>query len=199
MAGGAVACLLSGYWYPVILGWLGRLLVASDRPERSDAILVLGGDFGGSRVLKGAELGVQGFAPRVLVSGPPYEDRFHSDLAIEFLVQKGYSRDLFLRVPHRARSTIEEALALAPELRRLNVRTAILVTSASHSRRAGIVFALFCPAVRFRSVPAADPHFDSDRWWTDKKWRRLFFSEWYKIVGTVLVEYPRHWIGRFSP
>jgi uncharacterized SAM-binding protein YcdF (DUF218 family) len=152
---------------------------------------VLGGDFWGPRVVKGAELATQGFAPYVLISGPPYRDRPESDLAIEFLVGKGYPRTLFRGYEHQAKSTIEEALALAPELKRLNIRRAILVTRASHSRRAGIVFHLFCPGIEFQAVPAADD-FKADQWWRDPYSRDVFYLEWQKIFGTVLWKYPEY-------
>ena len=191
-----VACLALICWrfYPVTLAALGQFLVRSDTPEHADAILVLGGDFWGPRVLKGAELGMQGFAPRVLISGPPYQNRPESELAIEFLAGKGYPKTLFLSLPHQARSTIEEAIALAPEMRRLNIHRAILVTRGSHSRRASIVFQLFCPGVYFVSVPATD-QFNALSWWSDPESRRLFSLEWSKIFGTILWKYPEFLIG----
>jgi uncharacterized SAM-binding protein YcdF (DUF218 family) len=191
-----VACLALICWrfYPVPLAAFGQFLVRSDTPEHADAILVLGGDFWGPRVLKGAELGVQGLAPRVLISGPPYQNRPESELAIEFLAGKGYPQTLFLSLPHQARSTIDEAIALAPEMRRLNIHRAILVTRGSHSRRATIVFQLFCPGVHFVSVPATD-QFNALSWWSDPESRRLFSSEWSKIFGTILWKYPEFLIG----
>src|SRR5258708_21245133 len=102
LASASILCVALVSWriYPLILAKLGEFLLEADQPERSDAILVLGGDFWGARVLKGAELGIQGFAPRVLISGPPYRNRPQSELAIEFLVQKGYPKALFVSLPN---------------------------------------------------------------------------------------------------
>ena len=122
-------------WHAQVLEQLGDFLIDSQPPERADLILVLGGDFWGPRVVKGAELGLQGFAPRVMISGPFYQGRPEGDLAIEFLVQKGYPRELFVSFAHYAASTIDEADAVAPELRRRGIRNVILVTRGSHSRR----------------------------------------------------------------
>ncbi len=179
-----------------ILDLPGEFLVKSDRLERCDAVLVLGGDFLGPRVLKGAELGATGYAPKVLISGPPYADRRESDDAIEFLVKRGYPRALFTGLPNEAKSTIEEAIALAPQLERLGVHNAILVTRASHSRRASIVFWLFCPKVRFRSVPAVEEVFKTHQWWTDPVSKERVTQEWSKILGTVLWRYPLFLVGR---
>src|SRR5262249_5871702 len=119
------------------------------------------------------------------------------EFAIEFLVQKGYPRSLFVSLPIQARSTIEEAIALVPYLQQLSVRRALLVTRASHSRRASIVFRLFCPNVRFRSVPAEDD-FQASNWWTAPSSKDLFYSEWSKIVGTVLWKYPVFRVGSMT-
>jgi uncharacterized SAM-binding protein YcdF (DUF218 family) len=189
-----LACVI--FWRP-ILNDLGQFLIASDSPEQVDAILVLGGDFYGPRVLRGAELGRQGFAPRVLITGPPYNDRPESELAIEFLVKNGYPRNLFVSLPHQAKSTIDEAIALAPQLARLNVKKAILVTRASHTRRAKIVFGLFCPGIHFYSVAAQDNLFKAEAWWSNSESNSLFFLEWSKIVATILLEYPWHRIAGF--
>lgn len=174
----------------------GEFLVCADIPEPADLILVIGGDFYGPRVLKGADLAIQGFAPMVLVSGPPYQHgRSEAEFGIDFLVVKGYPRQLFQAFGHHARSTVAEAIAVGAELRRREVHRVILVTSSYHSRRADIVFRLFCPGIHFISVPAPDPHYDPQHWWTDLSSRRLFFSECEKIVGSVLILYPSY---RFS-
>jgi uncharacterized SAM-binding protein YcdF (DUF218 family) len=149
-------------------------------------------------VVKAADLAMQGYAPLVLISGPPYGDgRPEGDFAIEFLTAHGYPKQLFAVFGHTARSTIEEAVALAPELRRRKVRRVILVTSAYHSRRADIVVRLFCDnGIQFISVPAPDQVYTPDRWWDDPNSRKVFLSEWMKIIGSVLWIYPKY---RFNP
>lgn len=182
-------------WQPVLTS-LGAFLVDSQPPQRADLVLVLGGDFWGPRVLTAAELARIGYAPIALISGPPYKDQPEGVLAIEFLVQKGYPRELFQVFGHLASSTIAEANALRGELARRKVKRVLLVTSSYHSRRAAIVFTLFCPGVRFISIPAPDSHYHVDEWWNDESSRRLFFSEWGKILGSVLVAYPAHVVSR---
>ena len=91
--------------------------------------------------------------PVVLISGTPYQGRPEGEVAIEFLAKQGYPTRLFDSFAHNARSTIQEAVALRPELRRRHVQRVILVTSEFHSRRSSIVFGLFCPGIHFISVP----------------------------------------------
>jgi uncharacterized SAM-binding protein YcdF (DUF218 family) len=178
------------------LSFLGRYLVYSLPPQSADIILVLAGDFYGHRVLKAAELAKQGYAPLVLISGGPYGSEMEGDYAITFLRTQGYPTRLFETFGHHAHSTIEEAIALRGELARRRVKRVILVTSDFHSRRSAIVFRLFCPGIDFISVPGAEPYFHADRWWMDNHSRALFYSEWTKIFGTVLIAYPKDLIGR---
>lgn len=191
------ACLLA---IPV-LGYelrlhAGGFLVCSGTPQPADLILVLGGDFYGPRVLKAADLATQGYAPLVLISGPPYKrDRSEAEFAIDFLETKGYPRRLFQAFGHHAGSTIAEAIVVGAELKRRHIHRVILVTASYHSRRADIVFRLFCPGIHFVSVPAPDSRYNPDHWWTDLESRRLFFSECKKIVGTVVIAYPELLIG----
>jgi uncharacterized SAM-binding protein YcdF (DUF218 family) len=193
-AGGAVllSLLLTAVFYSFLLTALAKFLMLSQPPEQADLILVLGGDFFGPRAMLGAELGARGYAKKVLISGPPYRDQPESELSIRFLVDKGYKKELFASFPIYGKSTIEEAIALCPELRRLGAARVLIVTTAYHSRRANIVLNLFCPGIRFRSVPAPDDQFQSENWWKTPRYRKIFFSEWEKIIGTVFWEYPRH-------
>ena len=117
-----------------VLDGLGEFLVVSDPLERADLIYVLAGDFWGSRVLSGANLGSKGWAPKVVMSGGLYSgggdvNRYASDLAVDFAVQHGYPRSLFLPVPMEAQSTIDEARDMGPIFHRLGARRIILVTS----------------------------------------------------------------------
>ena len=186
-------------WYPLALTSAGMFLFDAEAPSHADLILVLGGDFWGPRVLKGADLGMHAFAPRVMISGPFYQGRPEGDLAIDFLVQKGYPHELFVSfAPTMRRQPSTKHKPSRRNSRRLGVRNVILVTRGSHSRRAKIVFRLFCPGVDFRSVPAHDEQFQAEQWWTNPRWREIFFLEWSKILGTVLVKYPAYLIRELA-
>jgi uncharacterized SAM-binding protein YcdF (DUF218 family) len=179
-----------------VLSYLGNYLISNDAPQRADLILVLGGNFYGPRVLKGADLLAQGYAPIALFSGPLYQGRPQGDASITFLVRQGYSTRGLESLGNHAESTIEEAQADRAELVRRGAKRVLLVTASFHSRRSAIVFRLFCPGIQFISVPASDPQYHPDTWWTDSSSKRLFFSEWEKIIGTVLVAYPKYRFGR---
>ncbi len=186
-----LAVLLLIAWKPT-LSYLGNLLVSPQSPRPADLILVLGGNFYGPRVVKAADLAMQHYAPLVLISGVPYEGRPEGDAAIDFLTARGYPRGLFQSFEHHAPSTIGEAIALRPELARRGVKRVLLVTSAYHSRRASIVFWLFCPGIHFITIGAPDNFYHPSDWWEDASSKKLFFSEWTKIFGTVFFEYPKN-------
>jgi len=193
---GFIALILLAGWAgrKTIVSLIGYSLICSRIPRPADLILVLGGEFYGPRVFKAADLAVEGYAPLVLISGPPYGDgRPEGEFAIEYLAAHGYPKKLFAVFGHHAHSTVEEAVALAPELRRRRVKRVILVTNAYHSRRADIVIRLFCDnGIEFISVPAADSFYTPERWWDDPGSRKMFFSEWSKIIGSVFLKYPEY-------
>lgn len=172
-----------------VLASLGDFLVLSQPLEHADLIYVFAGDFWGSRVLLGANLGSKGWAPRVILSGGRYMDSYACDLSVDFAVQHGYPRSLFIPIRLHAQSTVEEALAMGPVFHRLGARHIILVTSNFHSRRAAEVFRLYLPEFDFRMEGAPDPVFDPHSWWKKPRQRHLLFSEYEKIAGTYLVRF----------
>jgi uncharacterized SAM-binding protein YcdF (DUF218 family) len=180
----AAAAVLAVLFRGPLLGALGSFLVSAGPPQKADIVLVLAGDQAGNRILKAAELVREGYAPQVLVSGPGGNYGFYEcDLAIPFAVKAGYPESYFLRFEHNARSTLEEAQAAAPELRRLKATRVLLVTSDYHTRRAGNVFRTTLPEFTFYVVASRDRDFSADGWWHDREGRKIFFLEWSKTVA----------------
>ena len=178
--------LVTPFWHS-ILRRLGSSVILSEPAQPADLILVLGGNFFGQRVLKAAELCVEGYAPLVLFSGAPYRGRPEGEWSIGLLESKGYPREMFAVASRYSSSTREEAVVMRDEFRQRHAKRVILVTSSYHSRRAATVFKLTCPDVQFISVPAPDPDYQPDRWWADSSSRKLLFLEWTKIIGTIVL------------
>jgi len=171
---------------------VGESLIVSEPLEKADLIYVLAGDFFGSRVLLGADLGARGYAPQVVLSGGAYSSSvipltYSGDLAVQFAVEHGYPPALFEAVRMDASSTIDEARAMGPIFRRMGARRVMLVTSNFHSRRAALVFRLVLPDVHFCVVPSPDVDYDPNSWWKTQRGRRLVASEYEKIAGTLLI------------
>jgi uncharacterized SAM-binding protein YcdF (DUF218 family) len=170
-----------------ILRWLGSLVVREDSPSAADMIVVLAGDRLGYRVLKGAELAREGFAPAILVSNcKVLYSHSESELAIEFASRHGYSPDLFIATDWLADSTQEEATNAVAQLRHRGVHSAIIVTSAWHTSRAGRIYRRLAPDLTFYMVGADDPDWHDDDWWMERKGRKTFFLEAAKTVADYL-------------
>jgi uncharacterized SAM-binding protein YcdF (DUF218 family) len=177
----AVACAL---FFTQILAALGSFLVKSESPRPAGAVFVAAGDASGNRILKGAELVREGYAPEVIVSGPEGVYGFYEcDLAISFAENAGYPKSFFLRFPSHALSTREEASAAGAEFHRLALKRVILVTSDYHTRRAGKLFRAAAPGVSFVVVAAPDLHFTPRGWWRDREGRKTFLLEWMKTIA----------------
>ncbi len=171
---------------PLWLRAMGDALVHSEQPVKADLVVVLAGDDTGARVLKGAELVREGYAPKVLVDGPECcYGKHESDLAIEFAVSHGYPREWFIPLPMEARSTREEARIVVPEIRRLKARTFLVVTSDYHSRRAAGVFRELAPGA-FRVVAAPGGYLE-EGWWRSREGQKQVSIEWMKTVA--------YWVG----
>jgi len=166
-----------------ILAALGAYLVKTDPLQKADIALVLAGDDSGNRILKAAELVRQGYAPKLLVSGPSGVYGYHEcDLAIPFAVKAGYPESMFVHLESDANSTQEEAQAAVAELRRLGAHRILLVTSDYHTRRAGRIFRAAAPELIFDVVAAPDVYFSPGGWWHDREGRKTFAIEWLKTV-----------------
>jgi uncharacterized SAM-binding protein YcdF (DUF218 family) len=179
----AAAVALALLFHARILGALGSYLVHDEPPRRADVILVLAGDGSGGRILKGAELVRQGYAPKAIVSGPAIYAVHECDLAIAFAERAGYPASYFTHFEHDAFSTVEEAHDAAPLLRSLGAKQVLLVTSNFHTRRAGKIFRAAMPDISFNVVGSSDSHFTPQGWWKDREGRKTFVFEWMKTAS----------------
>jgi uncharacterized SAM-binding protein YcdF (DUF218 family) len=183
--GAALAALI--VFHSAIFGAMGDFLVQDGPPHKADVVLVLAGDFSGERIKTAAQLVRDGYAPKVLVSGPYGAYGYYEcDLAIPFAVKLGYPESYFERVPHQALSTKEEAQDTIPVIRREGARSILLVTSDYHTRRAGNIFRRAAPDLTFYLVGAPDQHFTPHGWWRDREGRKVFFFESMKTVAEWL-------------
>jgi uncharacterized SAM-binding protein YcdF (DUF218 family) len=143
----------------------------------------LAGDGFGYRILKGAELVKQGYAPKVFMSGPTgHYDVGEDELAINFAVKHGFPREWFIGVPNDSRSTREEANSMLGELRKRGIRSFLLVTSDYHTRRSARIYRDVAKDLTFHVVAAKDRYFRADGWWRVREGRKIALVEWTKLV-----------------
>lgn len=183
----ALAFLTRDLWLPLA----GYALIHSEQPEKADIIVALAGDSYGHRLVKAAQLIQAGYAPAALVSGPPGMYGVNeSDLAVQFIVRKGYPAQWFIPFPDPAHSTKEEAACVLRELQRRSVHSFLLVTSDFHSARARRIYLAAEHAMgytpTFHTVTAPDEFFRADSWWRNREAQKTVFIEWSKTLATAL-------------
>ncbi len=181
-----ILLLLLILWFArsVWLPWFGTHLVRAGSPEKVDMIVVLAGDSGGNRILKAAELVKGGYAPAALVSGPGgMYDRHECDFEIEFAEHRGYPRSLFIPLPLNDLSTRTEAITVVRELRKRGVKRFIVVTSDTHTRRAGNIYRSLAPDLEVLMVAAPSRLFAPAAWWQEREGQKAILEEWLKTVA----------------
>lgn len=171
-----------------ILTLAGSALVEDDGAAKADAIVVLGGDGYGTRIVRGAELEKSGYGPRVLVSGPENLIGHDSDATIIYAGRKGYAASMFeaMPLPREVSSTRTEAQYLGRILRDEGVVSIDLVTSNYHTRRAGYLWRKENPWLHVNVVPAPDPYFSPENWFNNREGQKTFILEWTKTLASHL-------------
>lgn len=175
---------------PLWLPALGAVLVHDDGAGKAEIAVVLAGDSWGYRLSKGADLVKQGYAPHVLVSGPPGIYGINeADAAIQFAVRKGYPAEWFVPLYHTALSTREEAAAVLDWMNAHQVHSFLLVTSNYHTARARRIFR---SAERergggpdIRVVASDDRFYRAADWWCNREGRKTAFMEWSKTISSL--------------
>ncbi len=159
-----------------------------DKPQKADAIVVLGGDNFGTRIVKAAQLVTAGYAPYVLVSGPSSLLGHESDETIEYARRQGYPTSIFRPITHELNSTRSEAAFIDKYLQAHGIGKILLVTSNYHTRRAAGLMRKYAPGIWVIPVAAPDPSFTPDGWWKKRDGRKTFLLEWLKTVATAAGE-----------
>jgi len=162
---------------------MGQFMVDSESPRKADAVVVLAGDQSGNRVLRGAELVREGYAPKLVISnGPLTYGHPESELAADFAVSRGYDRATMICIQRLNNSTDSEAESVPAVLRKLGAHTVLIVTSPSHTARATRLFRRRAPDLEFHPVAAPDPRWCGGRWWTTRECEKTWFLEAVKTV-----------------
>lgn len=165
----ATVCVVIAYFLlPAVLNSSAKWLIREDRLVKSDVIVALGGDHRCNREKRAAELYHQGWANKVIVSGIQYAWGIHTaEAGMRYVVSLGVPEEDVLMI-RDTQNTRVEARVLDAMMRQRGWRSAIIVTSGFHSRRALYTCENQSPDLIFRSspVPAVAPEWQPDRWWS---------------------------------
>jgi uncharacterized SAM-binding protein YcdF (DUF218 family) len=151
------------------------LLCVDSGPAKADVIIVLGGGGGvHERPEYAAQLFLAHAAPRIIVSGGG-DDEINRRILVRAGVPAGA-----IWVEKRSKTTRENARFSAPFLKAAGVRSAIVVTSWYHSRRALYTFEHYVPGIRFYSRPS---RYNYKRAQWSRDFTRRVYVEYIKLPG----------------
>lgn len=179
-------------------------IVEEDPLQKADAILVLAGEFPG-RVLEAATLYKEGYAPLVILSRDeqspeietlremgigPDQAPSKNDVNRRVLGLAGVPEQNIRLLPNIITRTANEAPESLKYIRRLGgIQKLLVVTSRSHTRRAGKIFrkAYQGSGVEVRMRGDRKSGLDPNRWWAINLQRRAVAYEWMARVGALFL------------
>jgi len=169
IGGGLLTVLVAAtaYFHPE------KFLTVDSGKASADVIIVLGGGEH-ERPLRAAELFKQRAAPRILITGAGDDG-----INWRILREAGVPASA-IEVEGQSKTTRENAECTIKRLRAENVRSAILVTSWYHARRAEKTFEHYAPELRFYSRPS---YFEFARKDWSRLMRRHISLEFLKLPG----------------
>lgn len=163
---------------------VGHALRVQDPLERADAIIAISGDTG-PRVRAAVALWKEGYAEMLIFAGGALDPASPSsgELMKRQAIALGVPDEAILVEPE-SKTTDENAERVAVLMEEAGLKSAILVTSAFHQRRASMHFAReFEPRrLTFLNRPADDPDWDPTLWWTRSGSRTVTLVELAKIA-----------------
>jgi uncharacterized SAM-binding protein YcdF (DUF218 family) len=176
----------------VLLLGIGHWLDVTDPLAKADAIIAISGDTG-ARADSAIALWKQGYAPILIFSGGSSdpESVASAELMKRTALAAGVPANAIV-VEGTSATTEENAEHVADLMRSRGLRSAILVTSPYHQRRAAMLFEreFGRAGLTFRNHPADDKSWDATFWWTREPSRNLTLVELAKLAALVAGQRP---------
>ena len=184
--------LFGAFSIVALLVGVGHWLDLSDPLAHADAIVAISGDTG-ARAESAIALWKQGYAPVLIFSGGSSdpESVASAELMKRTAVAAGVPANAII-VEGSSATTEENAQRVAELMKTAGLRSAILVTSPYHQRRAALLFEreFDRAGLSFRNHPADDPDWDVNLWWTSEPSRSLTLLELAKLGALVAGQHP---------
>jgi uncharacterized SAM-binding protein YcdF (DUF218 family) len=153
-----------------------KFLVVDEEPKPADVIIVLGG--GSGRVEYGVNLYHLGYADKILLTmGPGGWETTVSSLGVP-------KDDILLE--EQARSTYENAKYSFEIMQANKFRSAVLVTSPYHTRRASMIFNRLFEGIELTICSVPNDSRNASKWWQDSHRAKAIASEYLKLVWCYL-------------
>jgi len=150
---------------------IAEFLIVEDDISRADVIVILGGG-GPERVEHAVKLYQSDYANWIIATGMenklPGLVTTWSQLAMKHAVSLGVPESVFI-LEERPTSTYEDALYVKEDMLDRGFKSAIIVSSPYHMRRARMIFRKIFEDredIFLQFSPAKDSDFQTHRWWT---------------------------------
>ena len=167
---------------------LGSWLAVEDPLAKVDAIVAISGDTG-ARTETAVSLWKAGWAPVIVFSGAAIDPESVSSAEImkRDALRQGVPEGAILVEP-ASTTTEENANEVAKLMVARKLRSAILVTSPYHQRRAAWEFgrAFKASGLELRNHPANDPEWNAFLWWRQEPLRSRTLLELVKLGSVYL-------------
>lgn len=181
-----------------ILVAAGSYLIADEPRRTADTIVVLSGSTP-DRILEAVDIYRDGYAPLLVLtrgsSAPGIEElRARGGEMAEphevnrsIAVQLGVPAAAIRIVEGGAGGTVTEAQVVIDDLRRMQVKSALIVTSKLHTRRAGWIYrGMAGDEIDFTTCASTYDPYRPDRWWRSRGHTRRVVIEYEKLLVYLL-------------
>ncbi|HHW36309.1 MAG TPA: YdcF family protein [Bacillales bacterium] len=169
-----------------LLQSVADFLVADETAEKSDAIIVLGGEIKGERTKRAVGLYNQGFAQTLIFSdGTDLSWRTKAVDEMIVLASELGVPDAAIKKETDSRSTYENAVYSKKLMLDHGFKSAIVVTTDWHSKRSKFIFdKVFAGSdIQLTYANAPDDRIDSlQDWWKDSEKQQIVLTEWAKFI-----------------
>ena len=170
----------------------GKFLIVNN-PEKTDAIVVLGGDSADQRYWRGMELLRAGYARHMFVDATTGIAYGHSfvDLAKEYVAHTAGSSATQVSVcAIQGDSTKFEAQQVNACLQTMQPppTSVIIATDDYHTRRALSIFRTELPQYRWTAAAAQADFLFGLPWWKHREWAKTYLTEWEKLLWWEFVD-----------
>lgn len=177
--------IVSIFRYDLIFNIMDNFLVVNEEPKLADVIIILGGGYG-ERVDLGVRLYHLGYANKILLTGGSTGcETTEAQLMQGQALSSGVPKDDIL-LEEQARSTYENAKYSFEIMRSKKFRSAILVTSAYHTRRASMIFNRLFEGIELTVCSVPNNLRNTNKWWQDSRRAEAVVYEYLKLVWDYL-------------
>jgi DUF218 domain len=160
-----------------------------DAPRPSDAIVVLAGETD-QRPQRALQLLAQGYGRRIVLDVPTNSklyDVTQIELAERYINALPQAASISI-CPINGLSTKDESKDVDRCLKREGARSALIVTSDFHTRRALSIFSRELPGYEFSVAAARNEQAFGMRWWTHREWAKTCVDEWLRLLWWKFVD-----------